>query len=137
VVADELIGCWSNIDLYIGNQHQSQLFFAADGVGWSEFWNGGGSEQHRFHWAVRDDRLSLEINRYAWVELPGVDYAPPEEREDHWSLELAYVLEPGQDAFGRARTILELDQPISFSDRFAHERRELRPADDTVGWTLR
>jgi hypothetical protein len=136
VVASDLIGRWSNFDLYIGSQQQSQMFFMADGVGWSEFWNGGGSEQHRFRWAVRDERLTLEINRYAWVELLGVDYAPPQEREDRRSVELTYSLEPGQDAFGRDRTILTLDQAISFSHRFAHERRELRPVDDMVGWAL-
>ena len=77
------------------------------------------------------------LTRYAFLELTSNGLVL---KDDHgWAdtLEVGYIIGPGRDVLGDSVTLLELDHPVDFADRFALIRREPRSVDDPARWTLR
>jgi hypothetical protein len=125
--------------MYLGPQESTALVFMTDGVGWSEWVNGGGCEQILFRWSVESHRLVVEMHRYAYLALGDGGHSLTLVEEHGWdeTIETNYAIRPGHDVVGNAATLLQLGQRISFGDRFALVRRQLRPRDDPARWTLR
>lgn len=131
-----LIGRWSDDRLYLGAMETTDLIFMADGAGWSVWSNALGCEQILYSWSATDDQLVIATQRYVRLEGGGSRLAVVSDKDWDKTIETGFVIRAGHDVVGVAVTLLELDQRVSFGDRFALARRELQPEDDPAGLML-
>jgi hypothetical protein len=133
----ELTGHWSDDRLQLGSMEASDLLFMPDGVGWSLWSNALGCEQVLFRWSARDQRLLIAAERYARLEGGTESLVLVDEQRWDETIDTAFAIRPGQDAVGNSVTLLELDEHVSFGDRFAFVSQQLQREDDPAGWMLR
>lgn len=143
----DLVGCWSDRDLYQGSMEACDLALCADGAGWYEWSNFGGSfEVLRLRWRrLPPGQLKVRILRYlrgTWAlqgsvadiragrAQPVVHHNVEEERLRTETLVTSYAIYPDTDALGRPVTVLELEHKVGQANRFALLRHDVAAAED-------
>ena len=134
----DLIGCWSDLELYQGSMESCELVFLGDGSGWYEWSNFGGAfEVLRLQWkGLATGQLAVLIQEYlggTWT-LEGLvtRYRVERQRHESRSVITSYVIHPGVDALRRPVTLLELGKEIGLANRYALMRRDVRAIDEPI-----